>query len=36
VYALLFADSGLTTAEISSLFVIWSVVAFTAEIPSGA
>jgi len=36
VYALLFADAGLTTAEISSLFVIWSVVSFTAEIPSGA
>ncbi|GLY95065.1 MFS transporter [Actinoplanes sp. NBRC 103695] len=36
MYALLFADTGLTTAEISSLFVIWSVVAFTAEIPSGA
>ncbi|MEV7626409.1 MFS transporter [Actinoplanes sp. NPDC089786] len=36
MYALLFADAGLTTAEISSLFVIWSVVSFTAEIPSGA
>lgn len=36
MYALLFADAGLSTAEISSLFVIWSVVSFTAEIPSGA
>ncbi|MFG1996082.1 MFS transporter [Actinoplanes sp. NPDC048988] len=36
VYALLFADAGLTTAQVSSLFVIWSVVAFAAEIPSGA
>ena len=36
VYALLFADRGLSTAEIASLFVIWSVVSFVAEIPSGA
>jgi MFS family permease len=36
VYALLFADAGLTTAQISTLFVLWSVVSFTAEIPSGA
>jgi MFS family permease len=36
VYALLFADTGLTTAEISSLFAIWSVVSFACEIPSGA
>jgi MFS family permease len=36
VYALLFADAGLTTAEISSLFAIWSVVSFTCEIPAGA
>ncbi|GAA0475758.1 MFS transporter [Paractinoplanes deccanensis] len=36
VYALLFADAGLTTAQVSSLFVIWSVVAFAAEVPSGA
>ncbi|MFG1606681.1 MFS transporter [Actinoplanes sp. NPDC049265] len=36
MYALLFADAGLSTAEISSLFVIWSVVSFVAEIPSGA
>ena len=36
VYALLFADAGLDTAQISSLFVIWSVVAFVFEVPSGA
>jgi MFS family permease len=36
VYALLFADAGLGPAEISSLFVIWSVVGFVLEIPSGA
>ncbi|MDN5856602.1 MAG: hypothetical protein L0K86_27955 [Actinomycetia bacterium] len=36
VYALLFADHGLSTGEISSLFVIWSVTTFVAEIPSGA
>ncbi|MEU4694944.1 MFS transporter [Actinoplanes sp. NPDC023714] len=36
VYALLFADAGLTTAEISSLFAIWSVVSFACEIPAGA
>jgi hypothetical protein len=36
LYALLFADSGLSAAQISSLFVIWSVTAFLLEIPSGA
>jgi hypothetical protein len=36
VYALLFADAGLSAAQISSLFVIWSVVGFALEIPSGA
>ena len=36
VYALLFADTGLTTAQISSLFAIWSVVSFVCEIPAGA
>ncbi|HWS39512.1 MAG TPA: MFS transporter [Actinoplanes sp.] len=36
VYALLFADAGLSTGEISSLFVIWSVVSFVCEVPSGA
>jgi MFS family permease len=36
VYALLFADAGLSTGQISTLFVIWSVVAFAFEVPSGA
>ncbi len=36
VYALLFADAGLTTAQISTLFGLWSVVSFTFEVPSGA
>jgi Major Facilitator Superfamily len=36
VYALLFADYGLSTAHISSLFVVWSVTAFMFEVPSGA
>lgn len=36
VYALLFADSGLSTAEISSLLVLWSVVTLVLEVPSGA
>lgn len=36
VYALLFADNGLSTAEISSLLVLWSVVTFVLEVPSGA
>ncbi|MFH5211075.1 MFS transporter [Antrihabitans sp. NCIMB 15449] len=36
LYALLFADHGLDTAEISSLLFIWSVTAFVFEVPSGA
>jgi len=36
VYALLFDENGLSTAEISSLFVLWSVVTFLFEVPSGA
>jgi MFS family permease len=35
VYALLFAENGLSAAEISSLFIIWSCVTFVVEIPSG-
>jgi predicted MFS family arabinose efflux permease len=35
VYALLFADTGLSPAETSSLFVLWSVTAFALEVPSG-
>jgi MFS family permease len=36
VYALLFTDSGLSVAQVSSLFVAWSVTAFVLEVPSGA
>lgn len=36
LYSLLFADHGLSTAQISSLFVIWSVTGFVLEVPSGA
>nr|WP_034517293.1 MFS transporter [Actinomadura rifamycini] len=35
MYAVLFADAGLSPAEISSLFVIWSVTTFLLELPSG-
>ncbi len=36
VYALLFVDAGLSTAQVSSLFVIWSGTHVVLEIPSGA
>jgi len=36
LYALLFASAGLNTAQITSLFVIWTGVAFVIEVPSGA
>jgi MFS family permease len=35
VYVLLFAHTGLSVAQISSLFIIWSVTGFTLEIPAG-
>lgn len=35
LYALFFADTGLSTAEISALFAIWSAVGVVAEVPSG-
>ncbi|MFD0822551.1 MFS transporter, partial [Micromonospora zhanjiangensis] len=35
VYALLFADTGLSTAQISALFVLWSVTGLLLEVPSG-
>lgn len=35
MYALLFADAGLSAAQISSLFVIWSVTGFLIDVPSG-
>ncbi|MFI6921437.1 MFS transporter [Nonomuraea spiralis] len=36
VYTLLFTDTGLSVAETSSLFVIWSVTGMVLEVPSGA
>lgn len=36
VYALLFADAGLSLGEISLLLVLWSVVGIVLEVPSGA
>jgi MFS family permease len=36
LYALLFTDAGLSGAEISALFTIWSGVAILTEVPSGA
>ncbi|GIH28120.1 MFS transporter [Acrocarpospora phusangensis] len=35
MYAVLFTDAGLSPAQISSLFAIWSVTSFALEIPSG-
>lgn len=32
----MFADAGLSPAEISSLFIIWSATSFVVEVPSGA
>ncbi|TFV87183.1 MFS transporter [Blastococcus sp. CT_GayMR16] len=36
LYALLFLDTGLSDAQISALFAIWSVTGFITEVPSGA
>ena len=36
MYAVLFADTGLSTGQISVLFIIWSVTTFALEVPSGA
>jgi MFS family permease len=36
LYALLFADSGLSAGQISALFAVWSAVGLLAEVPSGA
>ncbi len=36
LYALLFADTGLSGAQISGLFAIWSTTAVLTEVPSGA
>lgn len=35
MYAVLFADAGLSGAEISSLFILWSVSSFLIDVPSG-
>ncbi|GAB3086416.1 MFS transporter [Micromonospora schwarzwaldensis] len=36
LYVLLFADTGLSVGQISSLFVVWSAAGILLEIPSGA
>ncbi|WJV51391.1 MFS transporter [Streptomyces flavofungini] len=36
VYALLFSDTDLSTTQISSLFVLWSLTGILLEVPSGA
>lgn len=36
VYALLFADTGMSLWQISSLFALWSITAVLLEVPSGA
>ncbi len=36
VYALLFTDAGLSTGQVSTLFVIWSATHVVLEVPSGA
>ncbi|WP_174188269.1 MFS transporter [Nocardia barduliensis] len=36
LYALLFADHGMSTGQISLLFAIWSTTSFLLEVPSGA
>lgn len=36
LYALLFLDTGLSNAQISILFAVWSVTGFLTEVPSGA
>lgn len=35
LYALLFLDTGLTVAEVSGLFALWSLTGFLAEVPAG-
>ncbi len=36
LYALLFADQGLTDGQIAALFAVWSVAGILAELPAGA
>lgn len=35
VYALLFADTGLSVPQMSALFALWSVASFSLELPFG-
>ncbi len=35
LYALLFLDTGLSGAEVSALFAVWSVTGFVCEVPAG-
>lgn len=35
LYALLFLDTGLSPAEVSLLFAVWSVTALVTEVPAG-
>ena len=36
LYALFFADTGMSAGQISSLLAIWSAVSLVAEVPAGA
>lgn len=36
VYTLWFNDNGITTAQVSTLFLVWALISLTLEIPSGA
>ena len=36
VYTLWFNDNGISTAQVSSIFIVWAAVALVLEIPSGA
>jgi MFS family permease len=35
LYALLFLDTGLSAAQVSGLFAVWSITAFVTEVPAG-
>src|SRR5919112_593803 len=35
LYALLFLDTGLSDAQVSALFAVWSITAVVAEVPTG-
>lgn len=36
LYAVMFADNGLSATQISLLFIVWSAISFLLEVPSGA